>query len=139
MTTSKQSQIQPNSHHDAVLAALCNYIGHEGLAKRLEAEAAARSMTDEELNTALEEVLEMHSDNDVEGAAIGVAAVGLTYPDHDSDEYLDACVRVMDLRCPLLRFDSLSLPLAWLLEQDEMIGMIHDGAERLQAGFALAV
>jgi hypothetical protein len=46
----------------------------------------------------------------------------------------------MNLRCPLLKLDSeFILPSDWQAEVEEMIVMIHDGAERIQAGLALAV
>jgi hypothetical protein len=49
---------------------------------------------------------EVFSGNDVEGAAIGVAAVDLMYPDQDADEYFEARSRVLDNCCPLLRLQS---------------------------------
>jgi hypothetical protein len=55
-------------------------------------------------------------------------------------EYFDACVRVMNLRCPLLKLESeFILPSGWQAKAEEMMDMIFDGAERIQAGFALAV
>ena len=48
----------------------------------------------------------------------------------------------MNLRCPLLRLEiesGSSLAAGWQAEAEEMMDMIYDGAERIQAGFALAV
>ena len=122
---------------DEVLSA---HSDSDGIEQRAEAAMSLHSMTREQFVAAAEEVLSAHSDNDIEGAAIGVAAVGLAYPNHDSDEYFAACDRVMNLRCPLLKLDiEFILPSDWQAEVEEMINMIHDGAERIQAGLAHAV
>jgi hypothetical protein len=125
-----------HKHHGIVIELLAG--GPGGMRERVEEAIARHSMTAEQLGTACEEVLLALGENDVEGAAIGVAALNLTYPDHDADEYLEARSRIMNLRCPLLRMESqFRLPDAWQLQAEEMIDIIHDGAERIQAGFAL--
>jgi len=137
MTNSKQPHFKPNNRHVAVLDALSDYKSSEELVERLQAEAVSLSVSEEELVSAYIETIEAVSDNDVEGAAIGIAAIGLTYPDHDSDEYFDACIRIMNLRCPLLRLETesgSSLAGGWQAMAEEMMGMIYDGAERIAAG-----
>ena len=136
--TNTTSLLNRTKHREVILDLIAE--GGGGMAQRAEAAMALHSITTEQFATAVDEVLSAQSDNDIEGAAIGVAAIGLTYPDHDSDEYLDASVRVMNLRCPLLRLESeFILPAAWQARAEEMMDMIHDGAERIQPGFALAV
>jgi hypothetical protein len=136
--TNTTSLLNRSKHREVILDLIAE--GGDGMAQRAEAAMALHSITTEQFATAVDEVLSAQSDNDIEGAAIGVAAIGLTYPDHDSDEYLDASVRVMNLRCPLLRLESeFILPAAWQARAEEMMDMIHDGAERIQPGFALAV
>jgi hypothetical protein len=136
--TNTTSLLNRSKHREVILDLIAE--GGDGIAQRAEAAMSRHSMTREQFATAAEEVLSAHSDNDIEGAAIGVAAVGLTYPDHDAEEYFDACVRVMNLRCPLLKLESeFILPSGWQAKAEEMMDMIFDGAERIQAGFALAV
>jgi hypothetical protein len=97
------------------------------------------SMSADQLSTAINEVF---SENDIEGAAIGVAAVNLAYPDHDTDDYFETKHRVLANRCPLLKvyFDA-EYDFAPALEFQvvKMLDMIEDGAERLAAGLPLAV
>jgi hypothetical protein len=90
-------------------------------------------MSEDALATAYEEVF---SGNDVEGAAIGIAAMRLTYPDHNSNEYLEAESRVLNNCCPLLRLHSEpDFPPQFERETEEMLDIILDGAERIAAGF----
>jgi hypothetical protein len=136
--TNTTSLLNRSNHCEVILDLIAE--GGGGMAQRVEAAMALHSITAEQFATAVDEVLSAHSDNDIEGAAMGVAAVGLTYPDHDAEEYLDACVRVMNLRCPLLKLESeFILPPGWQAKAEEMMDMIFDGAERIRAGFALAV
>jgi hypothetical protein len=136
--TNTTSLLNRSNHCEVIFDLIAE--GGGGMAQRVEAAMALHSITAEQFATAVDEVLSTHSDNDIEGAAMGVAAVGLTYPDHDAEEYLDACVRVMNLRCPLLKLESeFILPPGWQAKAEEMMDMIFDGAERIRAGFALAV
>jgi hypothetical protein len=79
-------------------------------------------------------------ENDVEGAAIGIAAINLTYPDHDADEYFEACNRILDKFCPLLRlqFED-GFPPQFESRASEMREIIFDAAERIAAGQTLGV
>jgi len=128
----------PITHQQVILDLIAQ--GGDGLAERAEAAMALHSITTEQFAMAVEEVLSAQSNNDIEGAAIGVAAMGLTYSDHDAEEYFDASVRVMRLRCPLLKLESeFILPSGWQTDAEEMMDMIYDGAERIQAGLSLTV
>jgi hypothetical protein len=137
MTNSKQPHFRPNNRHFAVLDALSDYKSDEELAERLKAEAVSLSVNEEELVSAYIEIIEAVSDNDVEGATIGIAAVRLTYPDHDSEEYHDACFRIMNLRCPLLRLEAesgSSLAGGWQTMAEEMMDMILTARRELRRG-----
>jgi hypothetical protein len=96
------------------------------------------SMTLEELEAATDEVLV--SGNDIEGAAIGIAAVNLAYPDHDSSEYFKARVRILNQTCLLWRLqDEPEFPVELEHKMVEMLDIIDDGAERIAgAGCPLA-
>jgi hypothetical protein len=99
--------------------------------------SARHSMSEDALAAAYEEVF---SGNDVEGAAIGIAAVDLAYPDHDAAEYFEARSRVLNQMCPLLRLQGEpGFHPQFEREAEEMLDIILDGAERLAAGFPLAI
>ena len=75
--------------------------------------------------------------NDVEGAAIGVAAVMATYPNHDSDEFFERINAIIAQRCPMIRLDAeagVELPDELELKVEEMTDVIMDAAERLALG-----
>ena len=75
--------------------------------------------------------------NDVEGAAIGVAAVMATYPNHDSDEFFERINAIIAQRCPLIRLDAeagVELPDELNLRIEEMNNIVIDAAERLALG-----
>jgi hypothetical protein len=95
------------------------------------------SMTLGELEAAIDEVLV--SGNDIEGAAVGIAAVDQTYPDHDADEYFEARSRALDQTILLWR---LQFEDDWSVQLEdkmlELMDIIDDGAERIAAGFSLA-
>jgi hypothetical protein len=92
------------------------------------------SMTLEELTNAVDEFLE----NDVEGAAIAIAAISSTYPNHEGVEYYDACNRILDQTCPFLRLQLRDeFPPQFQSSADEMSYIIFDAAERHVAGFPL--
>jgi hypothetical protein len=79
-------------------------------------------------------------ESDVEGAAIAIWALNLAHPDHDDNEYLDERSRILDQYCPLLKLsDDEDFPHKWQLKLDEMLNMIFDAAERLEAGVHLPV
>jgi hypothetical protein len=93
----------------------------------------------DELEAAIDEML--LSGNDLEGAAIGIAALDCTYPDHESDEYNEAVEHVLTQTCLLQRLQSefySDFPRELELKVDEMLDIINDGAERLEAGFPLS-
>jgi len=92
------------------------------------------SMTQDELMAADDEVLS--SGNDIERAAIEIAAVNRSHPDHDADEYFEARVGVYDQRCLLWRlYWGLDFPSESELEfkVEEMLDIIEDGVERIAA------
>jgi hypothetical protein len=93
--TNTTALMNRSKHMEVILDLIAE--GGDGMAQRAEAARALHSITEEQFASAVDEVLFAHSDNDVEGAAMGVAAVGLAYPDHDAEEYLEACVRVTNL------------------------------------------
>jgi hypothetical protein len=83
---------------------------------------------------------EVFSGNDAEGAAIGIAAVDLTYPDHGTDEHEEARSRVLNSCCPLLRLQSHpEFPEALEGRAEEMMTAIFDAAERIAAGHTLGI
>jgi hypothetical protein len=88
--TNTTSLVNRSKHREVILDLIAE--GGDGMAQRAEAAMSLHWITTEQFATAAEEVLSAHSDNDIEGAAIGLAAVGLTYPDHDAEEYFDAFV-----------------------------------------------
>jgi len=93
------------------------------------------SMSADQLSTAIDDVF---SENDIEGAAIGIAAVNLAYPDHDADDYFEARHRVLANRCPFLKVyldADCDFGRALELQVEKMLDMIEDGAERLEAEF----
>jgi hypothetical protein len=96
------------------------------------------NLAGQDLLAAVDEVL--RDGNDIEGAAIGIAAVDQTYPDSDADEYFEARDRVLSQRCLLWRlygepgFSESDLE----YKVEEMLAIIQDGAERIAAGFPLA-
>jgi hypothetical protein len=97
-------------------------------------------MTVDELMGAIDEVLS--SGNDVEGAAIEIAALNLAYPDHDADEYFEARSVVLKQRCLLWKlYSEPDFPSESELEfkVEEMLDIIGDGEERIAAGFPLAI
>jgi hypothetical protein len=125
-------------HHGAVIELISG--GTVRMAERVEDALARCDMTYQQLGAATKVVLSALEENDVEGAAIGIAAVHLAYPNHDAHEYFEARNRIMNLRCPLLRLESkFVLPVAWQIMAEELMEMIGDGAERILAGFPLAV
>ena len=75
--TNTTSLLNSTKHQQVILALIGE--GGDGMAQRAEAAMALHSITTEQFATAAEEVLSAHSNNDIEGAAIGVTAVGLTY------------------------------------------------------------
>ena len=80
---------------------------------------------------------EVFSGNDVEGAAIGAAAVMATYPDHDADEFFERINAIIAQRCPLVRLDAeagVELPDELNLRIEEMNNIVIDAAERLALG-----
>jgi hypothetical protein len=108
--------------------------------ERLEQILERDGMTADELAAAIDEML--FSGNDIEGAAIGIAAVFHAYPDdHESDEYSEAVNRVLDQTCLLMRLQSEpNFPgMTGELQSkvDEMMDIIFDGAERIAAGYPL--
>jgi hypothetical protein len=108
--------------------------------ERFEQVLERNGLTADELETGYEEVCS--SGNDVEGAAIAIAALMLTHPGQDSNEYLEAESRALNQTCLLLRLQGESdFPSESDLEfkVEEMLNIIHDGAERLAAGFQLTI
>jgi len=79
--------------------------------------------------------------NDVEGAALEVAALDLTFSDPDDALYYTAANRIMSEHCPLLRlyFDEPDFPDQLEFKVEEMIGIVFDGAERIGAGIPSVV
>jgi hypothetical protein len=122
-------------HYKAVMEVLnCSEGERE---ERIEHICERDGMTVEELGVAAEE---LNSGNDVEGAAIGIGALKLTYPDQDADEYLEACDRILDQCCPLMRLQGEpEFPDELEYEVDELIDLIIDGADRIAAGRSLGV
>ena len=85
-------------------------------------------------------VNEILYENDVEGAAIGIAAVDLTYPEHGTEEHEQARSRVLDCCCPLLRLQK-ETEFSEALEEraEELMDVIFDAAERIAAGQTLGI
>jgi hypothetical protein len=122
-------------HHKAVLDLFND--GEGEFEERVNHVLVRHSLSVDELTTAYDEVF---SENDVEGAVIGIAAVDLAYPDHDADEYFEARSRVLNKCCPLLRLQrEVNFPSELEHRAEEMMEIVFDGAERLQAGFPLAI
>jgi hypothetical protein len=125
------------NHHKAVMELFRSSDHDEETTRRV---LETYGMTPDELRAAMDEVF---SGNDVEGAALEIAALDSTFPDweaHD-DVYLEATARIMDERCPLLRLyhDEPGFP-EWLeFNAEEMMTVIFDGAERIGAAVPLAV
>jgi hypothetical protein len=97
-------------------------------------------MTADELMAAIDEVLV--SGNDIEGAITGVAALYRTYPNHESDEYFEVERRVLTQTCLLQRLHCefySDFPRELEFKVEEMMDIIFDGAERIEAGFPLAI
>jgi Zn finger protein HypA/HybF involved in hydrogenase expression len=80
------------------------------------------------------------SGNDVEGAAIGVAAVDLAYPDHGTEEHEQARRRVLDSCCPMLQLQNQPEFSEALDERAyEMMEVIFDAAGRIAVGQTLGI
>jgi len=125
------------NHHKAVVELFSDSEGDSE--ERIHRVLDRHSMSADELTTAIDDVF---SENDIEGAAIGIAAVNLAYPDHDADEYFEARYRVLANRCPFLRVyldGDCDFAPALQFQVEQMLDMIDDGAERLAAGFPLAI
>jgi hypothetical protein len=130
-----KSPVKMNSNHHKAAIELFGDSDHSE--ERILQVLDRHSMSAGQLATAIEEVF---SENDIEGASIGIAAVSLTYPDHDSDEYLDLTSRILNSRCPLLRLQSEpNFPPELERRAEEMVEIVFDAAERLAAGFPLAI
>jgi hypothetical protein len=68
--------------------------------------------------------------NDVQGAALALAALNITHPEID-DEYGDMASQILEDYCPLFRVaDDVLTPEEQELA-DEMIGTIHSEANKI--------
>ena len=121
---------------------LFNYDGderEEQIEKLLEGEVTAEGVV-ATVDGLVAAVNEMLYGNDIEGAAIGIAAINLTYPNHNADEYIEACNRILDQCCPLLRLQSEDdFPPQFESRAWEMRDAIFDAAERIAAGHSLGI
>jgi septal ring factor EnvC (AmiA/AmiB activator) len=80
------------------------------------------------------------AENDVEGAALAIWALNLSHSNHGDDEYIEERVRIEDEYCPLLQLSGEEeLPDRLQRRVDEMLDMICDAVERLEAGAHLPV
>jgi hypothetical protein len=125
-----------NAKYNNAVMDLFNYDGSER-EERIEAILEREGVTVEGVVATVNEML---WGNDVEGATIGIAAINLTYPDHDADEYIEACNRILDQCCPLLKLQSEDeFPPQFDRRACEMRNIIFDGAERIAAGHTLGI
>lgn len=75
------------------------------------------------------------AENDVEGAALAIYALNVTHSNHEDDDYQEEANLRMGEHCSLLRvhLDCPDFPVELEFRVEEMLDMIFDGAERMEA------